>query len=138
MLLLQVASGSRVSNPLVAALEVIHAGDMPAVEAEIACLAWQQLQAMPTSLLHDLALLVTDAVQTADEEGIQRYSGLLRHYAQVGDDAHVNCDMSTYSGQCFTGCSSRAFCTYVSIQSGIIHMHVLHHTFSAWKLNPNR
>lgn len=77
------ASGSRVSEALIAALEVLHGGDMAAVEAAVAALAWRQLAAMPTSLLHDLALLTADASACGDAEGLQLYARLLRHYTQV-------------------------------------------------------
>lgn len=80
----QVASGSRVSGSLIAALEVLHQGDMAAVGASVASMAWQQLQALPTSLLWDLAWLVQDGYQQQDVQQVQLFGGLLRHYVQVG------------------------------------------------------
>lgn len=80
----QVASGSRVSGSLIAALEVLHQGDMAAVGASVASMAWQQLQALPTSLLWDLAWLVQDGYQQQDAQQVQLLGGLLRHYVQVG------------------------------------------------------
>jgi len=79
----QVASGSRISNALVAALEVLHAGDMAAVEAAVAALAWQKLTQLPTSLLYDLALLVTDRQAQGDQQGAAEQEQLLRHYLEV-------------------------------------------------------
>lgn len=38
---------------------------------------------MPSSLLFDLAVLVIDGGMIQDEEAVQQYSRLLRHYAQV-------------------------------------------------------
>jgi hypothetical protein len=56
---------------------------MAAVAAAVASLAWQQLQALPTSLLWDLAWLVHDGVQQQDGQQVQLFGGLLRHYVQV-------------------------------------------------------
>jgi hypothetical protein len=81
---LQVTSGSRVSGSLIAALEVLHKGDMTAVGAAVASLAWQQLQTLPTSLLWDLAWLVQDGFKQQDGQQVQLFGGLLRHYVQVG------------------------------------------------------
>jgi hypothetical protein len=91
----QVASGSRVSNSLIAALEVLKQGDMAAVEAAVATLAWQQLAALDSSLLADLALLVADGHAAGDGEAVQLYGKLLRHYAQVrtADRLHLLCGM---------------------------------------------
>jgi hypothetical protein len=80
---LQVATGSRVSGSFIVALEVLHQGDMTAAGAAVASLAWQQLQALPTSLLWDLAWLVQDGVQQQDAAQVQLFGGLLRHYVQV-------------------------------------------------------
>lgn len=80
---IQVASGSRVSGPLIAALEVLQQGDMSAVGGAVASLSWQQLQALPTSLLWDLAWLVQDGWKQQDEAQVQLFGGLLRHYVQV-------------------------------------------------------
>lgn len=74
------------SGSLIAALEVLQQGDMAAVGAAVASLAWQQLQALPTSLLWDLAWLVQDGLEQQDEQQVQLYGGLLRHYVQVGAD----------------------------------------------------
>lgn len=71
------------SGSLIAALEVLHEGDLAAVAAAVASLAWQQLQALPTSLLWDLAWLVQDGVQQHDGQQVQLFGGLLRHYLQV-------------------------------------------------------
>jgi hypothetical protein len=79
----QVASGSRISGSLIAALEVLKHGDMAAVEAAVASLAWQQLTTLDTTLIADLALLVADAHAAGDDEAVQLYGKLLRHYAQV-------------------------------------------------------
>lgn len=81
--MLQVASGSRVSGSFIAALEVLHQGDMTAAGAAVASLAWQQLHALPTSLLWDLAWLVQDGVQQQDAAQVQLFGVLLRHYVQV-------------------------------------------------------
>lgn len=72
------------SGSLIAALEVLQQGDMAAVGAAVASLAWQQLQGLPTSLLWDLAWLVQDGLEQQDEQQVQLYGGLLRHYVQVG------------------------------------------------------
>ncbi|WIA11509.1 hypothetical protein OEZ85_011622 [Tetradesmus obliquus] len=80
---IKVVSGSRVSGSLIAALEVLKHGDMAAVEAAVAGLAWQQLAALDSSLLSDLALLVADAHVAGDGEAVQLFGKLLRHYAQV-------------------------------------------------------
>lgn len=68
------------SGPLIAALEVLHAGDMAAVGARVASLAWQRLRELPTSLLWDLAWLVADGLEGGDEQQVALYGGLLRHY----------------------------------------------------------
>jgi hypothetical protein len=81
---MQVASGSRISGSLIAALEVLKQGDMAAVEAAVAALAWQQLATLDSSLLADLALLAAEAHAAGDAEAVQLYGKLLRHYAQVG------------------------------------------------------
>jgi hypothetical protein len=62
---------------------VLKQGDMAAVEAAVAALAWQQLATLDSSLLGDLALLVADAHAAGDAEAVQLYGKLLRHYAQV-------------------------------------------------------
>ena len=56
---------------------------MAAVGAAVASLAWQQLQALPTSLLWDLAWLVQDGMEQQDAQQVQLFGGLLRHYLQV-------------------------------------------------------
>eukprot|EP00775_Hariotina_reticulata_P006027 gene6027-6265_t len=76
----QIASGSRISNALVAALEVLHGGNMAAVEAAVAALAWQRLTQLPTSLLYDLALLVADCQAHGDQQAAAEQEQLLRHY----------------------------------------------------------
>jgi aminoglycoside/choline kinase family phosphotransferase len=62
---------------------VLQGGDLAAVSAAVASLAWQQLQALPTSALYDLAWLTQDALQTGDEEQTALWDGLLQHYVQV-------------------------------------------------------
>jgi hypothetical protein len=94
---MQVASGSHISGTLVAALEVLKQGDMAAVEAAVAALAWQQLATLDSSLLADLALLVADGHAAADGQAVKLYSNLLRHYAQVcacGIRQHLACKAS--------------------------------------------
>lgn len=56
---------------------------MGAVGGAVASLAWQQLHALPTSLLWDLAWLVQDGMQQQDAQQVQLFGGLLRHYLQV-------------------------------------------------------
>ncbi|KAF6264965.1 hypothetical protein COO60DRAFT_1634018 [Scenedesmus sp. NREL 46B-D3] len=80
---IKVASGSRVSSSLIAALEVLKRGDMGAAEAAVAGLAWRQLAALGSPLLADLALLVADGHAAGDGEAVQVYGKLLRHYAQA-------------------------------------------------------
>jgi hypothetical protein len=62
---------------------VLKQGDMAAVEAAVAALAWQQLETLDSSLLSDLALLVADAHAAGDGEAVQLYGKLLKQYAQV-------------------------------------------------------
>ena len=83
---MQVASGSRVSGHLVAALEVLQGGSAAAaVAAAVAAMCWAQLARMPTSLLQDLAMLLADACACGGADGdavTQQLLGLLVHYAQ--------------------------------------------------------
>ncbi|KAF8070869.1 SDG40 [Scenedesmus sp. PABB004] len=82
----KVASGSRVSGPFIAALEVLHDGDMAAVSAAVARLAWAGLAALPTPLLADLALLASDAQHSHDAAATRRCAALLRHYLRAVPD----------------------------------------------------
>jgi len=81
----KVASGSRVSNALVAALEALTGGDTARVEFLVAALCWLQLQAMPTPLLVDLAALVLEASLKTDDEGEAEaaHAAQFRHYCAL-------------------------------------------------------